>query len=74
MINCRLFINYFLQAKRGGYWRDMSYLNIVLQDALQLNYPELMGRFVVASYTECPGKYYVIFVIQKSIITVLIAY
>lgn len=38
----RLFI--FAQAKRKAFWQDMPYLNIVLQDALQVNYPQLMGR------------------------------
>eukprot|EP00111_Clytia_hemisphaerica_P000114 TCONS_00000263-protein len=42
----------FEKAKHGRYWRDMSYLNIVLQDALQVNYPKLMGNLTVDYYSS----------------------
>ena len=36
------FSELFDMAKRKVYWQDMAYLNIVLQDALQLHYPDMI--------------------------------
>ncbi|XP_057309578.1 gamma-tubulin complex component 5-like [Hydractinia symbiolongicarpus] len=41
----------FQKGKRKEFWQDMPYLNIVMQDSLQINYPHLMGSLTVTIET-----------------------
>lgn len=41
------FSELFDMAKRKVYWQDIAYLNIVLQDALQMHHPDMVGRLKV---------------------------